>query len=331
MDTLYKIGEVAYMCDTTIKTIRYYEKTKLISPIKVDENNGYRYFNMETISFIQQIQKLKNLGFTLAEIKMFINMNVDDKFKFVVEKEQQFEKTKKNLFKLLSQTVRQINITFINDKKAVGKWRCIGVSKSIQDYHLNSLLNIQPYCKNLYFLKNGAGYGLIDGWSNGKIYYALEKNTWTYTIKGKLMFVQTLNNVHIFEKEDSLIRTTPDQDYIDNTAHNFKNDPNAIGLWTIYDHVHKLDIDSYQPKGKSLEKYFIKSISFLPNGFCIIDENSLYHKKWTKDFIIDKKEKITMPYKIISHNNKQFLLLTWKDDYYKYFGQTTWSYVFEKQ
>ena len=58
-DNLFKIGEVASSCDTTIKTIRYYEATGLVLPTKVDSETGYRYYDKYALKLIQKIEKLK--------------------------------------------------------------------------------------------------------------------------------------------------------------------------------------------------------------------------------------------------------------------------------
>ena len=39
---MYKIGEFSKLSKTTIKTLRYYEKEKLLIPHFID-SNGYRY------------------------------------------------------------------------------------------------------------------------------------------------------------------------------------------------------------------------------------------------------------------------------------------------
>ena len=41
---MYKIGDFSIMSKTTIKTLRYYEKEKLLIPTYVDKFTGYRYY-----------------------------------------------------------------------------------------------------------------------------------------------------------------------------------------------------------------------------------------------------------------------------------------------
>lgn len=41
---MYKIGDFSRLLKTTIKTLRYYEKEKLLIPAFIDPNTGYRYY-----------------------------------------------------------------------------------------------------------------------------------------------------------------------------------------------------------------------------------------------------------------------------------------------
>ena len=44
---MYKIGEFSKLSKTTIKTLRYYEKEKLLKPSNVDNYTNYRYYTAE--------------------------------------------------------------------------------------------------------------------------------------------------------------------------------------------------------------------------------------------------------------------------------------------
>lgn len=65
---LYRIGMFAAMNRVSVKTLRFYEEQGLISPTKIDEETGYRYYTLDKMALIHQIQALKTAGFTLDEI-----------------------------------------------------------------------------------------------------------------------------------------------------------------------------------------------------------------------------------------------------------------------
>ena len=62
------IGQLSKKSGFTRETIRYYEKFGLISPDFRRESN-YREYGSEALSVLRFIEKTKDLGLTLAEIK----------------------------------------------------------------------------------------------------------------------------------------------------------------------------------------------------------------------------------------------------------------------
>lgn len=72
------IGKLADALNINIETVRYYQREGLIKePAK--RNNGYRYYGIEHFSKILFIKRAKELGFTLSEIKDFLNLNTQKK------------------------------------------------------------------------------------------------------------------------------------------------------------------------------------------------------------------------------------------------------------
>ncbi|MGN1148995.1 MAG: MerR family transcriptional regulator [Lachnospiraceae bacterium] len=70
---LYKIGMFANMNRVTIKTLRYYDEQKLLTPVYVDEENGYRYYEAGQMADLHRIIALKNMGFSIEDIRSMIN------------------------------------------------------------------------------------------------------------------------------------------------------------------------------------------------------------------------------------------------------------------
>ena len=66
---LYTIGEVCRICNVNSSTLRYYDEIGLIKPYKVDRETGYRYYSGEVLLDLPVLYYLKNLGFSLKEIK----------------------------------------------------------------------------------------------------------------------------------------------------------------------------------------------------------------------------------------------------------------------
>lgn len=64
-----KIGELAELCHVTNRALRHYEKMNLLVPSIVDKYTGYRYYGKEEIKKLWFINRLKEQGFQLLEIK----------------------------------------------------------------------------------------------------------------------------------------------------------------------------------------------------------------------------------------------------------------------
>ncbi len=63
------IKEFSLLCQVTVKTLRHYEKMGLLRPAEVDEWTGYRYYDVSQMQTLGQIRKLKDMGFSLEEIR----------------------------------------------------------------------------------------------------------------------------------------------------------------------------------------------------------------------------------------------------------------------
>ncbi len=68
MKNKLSIGEFASLCGVTVKTLRHYEKLKLLSPDCVDEWSGYRYYTLAQAQRLNRILHLKRIGLSLDEI-----------------------------------------------------------------------------------------------------------------------------------------------------------------------------------------------------------------------------------------------------------------------
>lgn len=87
---LYKIGMFANMNRVTIKTLRYYDEQKLLVPAYVDEENGYRYYVAGQMAQLQRIIALKNMGFSIDDIRR-IMVGAEEK-SLLIEKKQEILK-----------------------------------------------------------------------------------------------------------------------------------------------------------------------------------------------------------------------------------------------
>ncbi len=131
------IGKLADKLGINLETIRFYQREGLIKePAK--RNNGFRYYNDDHLAKITFILKAKELGFTLSEIKDFLQINsqrkascaevtlkVNHKLSEIDKKIEDLNKIKSGLKKLKSacniseEEMKKYNLMdcFINDCK----------------------------------------------------------------------------------------------------------------------------------------------------------------------------------------------------------------------
>lgn len=65
----YSIGKMATMNHISEQTLRLYDRMGLLTPIYVNEDNGYRQYDIRQSFKLDTIQYLKHLGMSLKEIK----------------------------------------------------------------------------------------------------------------------------------------------------------------------------------------------------------------------------------------------------------------------
>lgn len=72
------IGKLAELVDVNVETIRFYHREGILKePAK--RMNGYRYYSDDDASKITFIKKVKELGFSLKEIKELLELNTKPK------------------------------------------------------------------------------------------------------------------------------------------------------------------------------------------------------------------------------------------------------------
>lgn len=97
------ISKMASMHNITRQTLIHYDNMNLFKPAFINKNN-YRYYSTYQIPFLREICLMKNLGFSLDEIREhFANRNVDTAYelmenKLIQVKQEMFELERKKKF-----------------------------------------------------------------------------------------------------------------------------------------------------------------------------------------------------------------------------------------
>lgn len=98
------ISKMAYMHNISRQTLIHYDHINLFKPAYINKN-GYRYYSSYQIPFLREICLMKNLGFSLEEIKEhFENRNTSSAYELM---ENKLKKVKDEIYEL---TQKQIYI-----------------------------------------------------------------------------------------------------------------------------------------------------------------------------------------------------------------------------
>jgi DNA-binding transcriptional MerR regulator len=66
---MYKIGDFSKLSQIPVKTLRYYDEIGLLRPGRIKHSSGYRCYRAEHFERLNRILVLKDLGFSLPEIR----------------------------------------------------------------------------------------------------------------------------------------------------------------------------------------------------------------------------------------------------------------------
>jgi DNA-binding transcriptional MerR regulator len=69
---MIKIGNFARLSQVSVVTLRYYDEMDLLKPVQVDNFTGYRFYSADQLPRLNRILALKDLGFSLEQIKLML-------------------------------------------------------------------------------------------------------------------------------------------------------------------------------------------------------------------------------------------------------------------
>ncbi|GAA0714289.1 MerR family transcriptional regulator [Paraclostridium ghonii] len=104
---MYKIGEFSKLTQISTKTLRYYDEEYILVPSYRDSNNGYRYYNEEDYKKAILILELRNLEFSILEIKDILSICKDKEDILYIFKEK--SDMIKNQINELEKTLNKLN------------------------------------------------------------------------------------------------------------------------------------------------------------------------------------------------------------------------------
>ena len=124
MKNRYKISEIAKIFNISRQTLIFYHKKNILIPDIIDEENGYRYYSNEQIWDLFFLLTLKKAGFSLEEIKRYVEiknsdesiMFLENKINEIDKKISELKKSKKTILKKL-ENIRDFSSTSTKEEE----------------------------------------------------------------------------------------------------------------------------------------------------------------------------------------------------------------------
>jgi hypothetical protein len=204
----------------------------------------------------------------------------------------------------MEDTIRSLSngMAFVYDENVIGKWEFFDIIQSEDDFdagRAKSVYSGKGY-KEIYFLPNGQGYWIFEGWTKGFLFTHEggdePVDCHNYTIKklnNKFFMFLEINDdkpyINVLKKISDKAFDLSEIGVHDNIDLPFVTDEHVIGLWKAIDYVDKIN-DFYVNKPRQT-KMWLKSVSFNEDGTTIrIYDNEKWNDFWTKGFLMDTKK-----------------------------------------
>ncbi len=133
MKDYYTIGEISKIYDIGRDSLRYYEELGILNPLR--DINGYRLYSMQDIWKLNVIKDLKNLDFSMKQIKAYLDDRTVESTKEMLnsqihsieKKIYELKKTQQNMSRRLeniesayeSSNLNTIEVIYIDERKAL--------------------------------------------------------------------------------------------------------------------------------------------------------------------------------------------------------------------
>ena len=96
------IREFAKLTGVSVRTLHFYDEIGLLKPSSVDEQNGYRFYDEDSLTRMQEVLFYRELDFPLKEIRMILSSPDYDKQNALKKQKHLLTLKKERLERLIS-------------------------------------------------------------------------------------------------------------------------------------------------------------------------------------------------------------------------------------
>lgn len=281
---MLSIGEFSKLTGLSQKTLIWYDNIGLLKPDFVNEENGYRFYDIRSIEKVVDIQFWQSMEFTINEIKNLSAKLVDEKIEFLREKIRSIENNIYFLQKLKEEGMN--NSTIYNERAksfsnlVCGRWRYEGSVKSLKEVLDGTIKgsidkNMPAY---LFFGEGSIGTDLIDtfGYSENTFsrFKDLEYNFFLLN-RGEIMVAYHIDTsysknktikLHVYRRsytttkysEKQILELLKKYSPKIGTKH-FEFNKNLVGSWKMHDQILESEVKNYNGAIKTKNAHYLLS------------------------------------------------------------------------
>jgi DNA-binding transcriptional MerR regulator len=112
---MYSIGKFSKICDTPVKTLRYYSDIGLVEPSYIDPVTNYRYYDYDKIKLVKKIKLLKSCHFSLDQIKELVERGNQSQWAELLDEKIKELQSQKILIDRQIEEIQQIQYQIKNE------------------------------------------------------------------------------------------------------------------------------------------------------------------------------------------------------------------------
>lgn len=368
-EEMLKIGEFAKICNVNVQTLRYYDKIGVLCADRIDQATGYRYYSKDKIKTFQLIEQLKQLDFSLEEIKQFLACTPVQQCRIYRDKKDAIMKGIHKKYHQIGQidvnckntrpgvlplNYQMLQMPFEDDPRVIGKWTyCGDLAPDMQFCDEQTLTQKVVSQTHLYFLPGGCNIWMYF-WSKDYLYFMLPDfnvivpNAYRVFCVGDVTYMELnwmvdifLGDTHtcttrIYRQEDTRAYTERETYVVhDDLDVPYVPDECVLGKWETVDIVR--DPDAFRSKKKYWQgDFWIVDMEFLGRGVCVQTRRAnggLYQKglEYSAGIVLDRERGFVQHYRIFIENQTEYLIMEHKSGDYCYKGTVGCYYVFKRK
>lgn len=146
---MFRIGDFSKLTQVSIRMLRYYDNTNLFKPHFSDETTGYRYYSASQIPTISLIVSLRDMGFSVAEIKEVCHYNsLNDLKSLLTKRKSEVENSITEQFARLKQindfianiNKERVNMNYNVQLKCLPSYKVVSLRELVEDYSQEGML-----------------------------------------------------------------------------------------------------------------------------------------------------------------------------------------------